>query len=182
MNDKIVAIVGMCGSGKSELTALFCADGFQSIHFGDVTQMEIKRRGMTVCEANERAIREEVRKEYGLGAYAILLLPEIEKAAEHSRVVLDGLYSWSEYKYLREKLGDRLVILAMVTGAGVRKARLANRPVRPLTAAEVDSRDHSEIENLEKGGPIAIADYYIDNNGDFEALKAQYEALKKNWN
>ena len=37
-------------------------------------------------------------------------------------------------------------------------------------------------QNLEKGGPIAIADYYIDNNGDFEALKAQYEALKKNWN
>ena len=25
MNDKIVAIVGMCGSGKSERTALFCA-------------------------------------------------------------------------------------------------------------------------------------------------------------
>ena len=114
-------------------------------------------------------------------SYAILLLPEIEKAAEHSRVVLDGLYSWSEYKYLREKLGDRLVVLALVTGSGVRKERLAKRPIRPLTAAEVDSRDHSEIENLEKGGPIAIADYYIDNNGSFDSLKAQYAALKKNW-
>ena len=112
----------------------------------------------------------------------LMALPKIEAGLKEGNVVLDGLYSWSEYKYLREKLGDRLVILAMVTGAGVRKARLANRPVRPLTAAEVDSRDHSEIENLEKGGPIAIADYYIDNNGDFEALKTQYEALKKNWN
>lgn len=181
MSDKIIAIVGMCGSGKSELAALFCADGYKSIHFGDVTQIEMKRRGMTVCEANERIVREDVRKQYGLGAYAILLLPEIEKAAADSKLVLDGLYSWSEYKYLRQKLGDRLVVLALVTGAGVRKARLAKRPVRPLTEKEVDSRDHSEIENLEKGGPIAIADYYIDNNGDFDALKAQYEALKKEW-
>ena len=107
--------------------------------------------------------------------------PKLKKAAKESRVVLDGLYSWSEYKYLREKLGDRLVILALVTGAGVRKARLANRPVRPLTSSEVDSRDYAEIENLEKGGPIAIADYYIDNNGDFDALKAQYEKLKPYW-
>ena len=181
MNHPIVALVGMCGSGKSVVTEFFTAEGYTSIHFGGVTQAELRRRGMTVCEANERSIREELRREMGLGAYAIILYPEILEASEKGPVVLDGLYSWSELKYLRERLGDRLTVVAVVTGAGTRRARLATRTVRPLTAAEMDSRDTSEIENLEKGGPIAAADYYLTNEGTLEELRAQYDGLKANF-
>ena len=60
-----------------------------------------------------------------------------------------------------------------------RKERLKNRKIRHLTAKEVDGRDYAEIENIEKGGPIAIADYYIMNNGDVESLKAQFEEFMK---
>lgn len=175
--NRVIAVVGMCGSGKSELTGMFRADGYDSIHFGDVTMNEMKRRGMKVCEKNERAIREEVRAKYGLGAYAILLLPEIMEKAEKTPLVLDGLYSWSEYKILKEKLGDLLQVWAIVTDASVRRERLAHRPVRPLTAEEVDRRDAAEIENLEKGGPIAAADRFLVNNGPLDELRAQYAAL-----
>jgi len=48
-----------------------------------------------------------------------------------------------------------------------------------LTAEETDRRDAAEIENLEKGGPIAAADYYVTNEGDLDALRASYEELKK---
>ena len=34
-----------------------------------------------------------------------------------------------------------------------------------------------EIENLEKGGPIAAADHFIDNNGNYEQFRASVEAL-----
>lgn len=178
MNHPIVALVGMCGSGKSVATELFTSDGYTSIHFGGVTQAELRRRGMPVCEANERSIREELRRELGLGAYAIILYPQILEASQKGPVVLDGLYSWSELKYLRERLGDRLTVVAIIAGTGTRKARLATRVVRPLTSAETDSRDASEIENLEKGGPIAAADHYLNNEGTLEELRAQYEALK----
>lgn len=176
---KIIAIVGMCGSGKSELTKLFLEDGYQNIHFGDVTMNIMKERGMPVCEANERQVREEVRAKYGLGAYAIILLPEILQKASETPLVLDGLYSWSELKYLREKLGDGVTVLAVVTNRGIRKERLGSRTVRPLSGEDTDRRDAAEIENLEKGGPIAAADHFIMNNGSFEELKAAYEALKK---
>ena len=175
--NRVIAVVGMCGSGKSELTRMLREDGFDSIHFGDVTMNEMKRRGLPICESNERAIREEVRARYGLGAYAILLLPDILDKAEKAPLVLDGLYSWSEYKILKEKLGNLLEVWAIVTNASVRKQRLANRAVRPLTAEEVDRRDAAEIENLEKGGPIAAADRFLVNNGTIEELKAQYHAL-----
>ena len=39
------------------------------------------------------------------------------------------------------------------------------RPGRSYNRAEAIDRDLSEIENLEKGGPIAYADYFIFNNG-----------------
>jgi hypothetical protein cdiviTM7_00773 len=30
---------------------------------------------------------------------------------------------------------------------------------------EIQERDYTEVENIEKGGPIAMADYYILNDG-----------------
>ena len=42
---------------------------------------------------------------------------------------------------------------------------------------ESAERDKTEIENLEKGGPIAIADYYIDNSGTIEELQQNVKKL-----
>jgi len=36
---------------------------------------------------------------------------------------------------------------------------------RNFTREEARSRDYAEIENMEKGGPIAMADYLIKNVG-----------------
>jgi dephospho-CoA kinase len=42
---------------------------------------------------------------------------------------------------------------------------------------EAVSRDHAEIENIEKGGPIALADYTIVNNGSRENLVGQLDRI-----
>ena len=168
----IVAVVGMCGSGKSVATEVFTAAGWRKVYFGGITMEELEARGLPKTEANEKAVREGLRAQYGLAAYAVKLYDRIAAFAEEGNVVLDGLYSWSEYTYLKERLGDRLRVLAIVTDRQKRYDRLAGRAVRPLTAQEAASRDQAEIENLEKGGPIAIADTYLTNNGSAEALTA----------
>ena len=173
--NKAVAVVGMCGSGKSVLCSYFTNMGWDSVYFGGVAVSQLKKSGTPVNEVNERAIRERLRSELGMGAFAIILKDEILDKLSRSNVVLDGLYSWSEYVILKELLGDDLVVLAVVTNSGIRKQRLESRTVRPLTAEMVDSRDVAEIENLEKGGPIAKADYYVMNNGAEEELKKQFD-------
>jgi hypothetical protein len=45
--------------------------------------------------------------------------------------------------------------------------------VRPLTAGQASSRDRSEIENINKGGPIAMADFTIINEATLEELNRQ---------
>ena len=175
---KVVAVVGMCGSGKSEITNMFIRDGYKKIYFGDVTLREVKRNGLEVNEKNEKATRESLRAEHGKSAYAKILLPDITEAMKETDVVLDGMYSWSEYKYLKDNLDTELVILAVVTNRSVRQARLKNRPIRPLDQKNAEARDIAEIENIEKGGPIAFADYYVMNNDSLENLSKQYEEFK----
>ena len=175
--NKAVAVVGMCGSGKSVLCNYFCDLGWQKVYFGGVTVSQLIKNGQQVNEQNERAMRESLREKYGMGAFAILLKDEIVERLQSGNVVLDGLYSWAEYKILKEILGEQLVIVAVVTNCGIRKQRLATRTFRPLTSEQVDSRDVAELENLDKGGPIAKADYYILNNGTEAELKQQFEQL-----
>ena len=49
--------------------------------------------------------------------------------------------------------------------------------MRPLTPEQVTSREYAEIENTEKGGPIANADFTVLNNGDREQTYAQLEHI-----
>ena len=167
---KVVALVGMPGTGKSVVTGYFEDKGFIKIYFGAVTVEEVERRGLPLNEVNEKTVREEFREEHGMAAYAILNLPKIKEALKSRDVIIDGLYSWSEYKVLKEGFGDNLTVLCVASHRQARYDRFAKRPVRPLTEVEVKSRDYSEIENLEKGGPIAIADYTVLNAGTVDDL------------
>ena len=86
---KIVALVGMAGSGKSEVARYFEKNGYVRIRFGDITDIEVKKRGLPLNEANERQVREQLRREHGMAAYAKLNLPRIDETLQKSNVVLD---------------------------------------------------------------------------------------------
>ncbi len=168
----IIAVVGMPGSGKSVVCDYIEKHGFTKIHFGGLTIDEVKKRGLPVSEKNEKKIREELRKKHGKGAYTLLHLEKIKKAHETGRVLIDGLYSWDEYKILKKEFGDKLLIMAVYASPKTRYARLATRALRPLTKKEAEQRDCAEIEQLDKGGPIAMADVVIINEGNKENLVA----------
>ncbi|HWA07098.1 MAG TPA: AAA family ATPase [Ignavibacteria bacterium] len=174
--NKIIAVVGMCGSGKSEAVKFFVDSGYKRVYFGEVVMNEMKRLGLEVNEANERATRENLRKEFGMGAMAVKSLPIIEEFMKQSNVVIESLYSWEEFKILKEKFGDAFKLLTIYTTKELRYERLLKRPFRPLTNDESKSRDISEIEKLDKGGPIAYTDYLIMNDGSLDEMN---EELKK---
>ncbi len=170
---KVVSIVGMAGSGKSEVAKVFESNGFKKIRFGDITDEEIRKRGLELNEENERYIRQQLRKEHGMAAYAKLNLPNIDALLKSSDVVIDGLYSWEEYTLLKNRYGDRFYVVAVWASPRTRYQRLMNRPVRPLTMQEAASRDIAELENTNKGGPIAMADFTIINESSLEDLRLE---------
>jgi dephospho-CoA kinase len=174
---KVVSIVGMTGSGKSEVAGLFRDRGFTTVRFGDITDEEVKKQGLKLTEENERPARERIRKEHGMDAYAKLSLPRIDTALRTSNVVVDGLYSWEEYTCLKKHYGDNFIVVAVWASPQSRYARLGSRKTRPLTPEEAASRDHAEIENLNKGGPIAMADFTVLNESSMSDLKKQVERI-----
>ncbi len=170
---KVVSIVGMAGAGKSEVAKLFEENGFTRIRFGDVTDEEVRKRGLELNEENERYIRELLRQNQGMAAYAKLNLPAIDSALRRSDVVVDGLYSWEEYTFLKEYYGRDFYLVAVWASPETRYARLAGRENRGLTPGEAASRDKAEIENINKGGPIAMADSTIINEASLDDLKKE---------
>jgi dephospho-CoA kinase len=174
---KVIAIVGMAGSGKSEVARVFEDAGFKKVRFGDITDAELQKRDLPRNEDNERIIREELRIEYGMGAYAQLNIPKIDRLLETDNVVVDGLYSWEEYVNLKQKYGDRLSVLAVWSSPASRYSRLSNRQIRPLTLEEAESRDKTEIENSDKGGPIAMADFTVINETSIDELREETKKI-----
>jgi dephospho-CoA kinase len=174
---KVVSIVGMSGPGKSEVAAFFEQQGFARIRFGDITDREVEKRGLPLNEENERYVRELLRKEHGMSAYAELNLPRIDAALDSSSVVVDGLYSWEEYLYLKNHYGNDFCVVAVASSPQTRYDRLKDRVRRGLTPEEAASRDRAEIENLNKGGPIAMADYTIINESALENLQEEVERI-----
>lgn len=182
---KIIALVGMCGSGKSTIADTLVRKGFQFIRFGQITLDIVRERGLEPTEENERPIREDVRKKHGMAAYAILNIPKIDELLKKGNVVIDGLYSWEEYLELKKKYGESFVCLAVYASPETRYRRLTSRKYepskdermrnRPSTIEQTQSRDYSEIEALHKAGPIAMADFTIVNEGSFEDLNKKLE-------
>jgi len=161
---KLIAVVGMTGSGKSELTRIFEKKKYTRIRFGDLTDEIIKERGLDFNENNERIIRESLRKEHGMGAYALLNIPKVKAALQKNHTIIDGLYSWEEYQLLKQEF-PKMVVLAIYAPPSLRYERLVDRNIRPLTFEQSKDRDKKEIENLNKAAPIAMADYTITNVG-----------------
>jgi dephospho-CoA kinase len=171
-NLKIVAFVGLAGSGKSTAVKYFTEKGYPKVYFGGVILKAMEEAGIERTAHSEAVFREEIREKNGKDFVANKIVEQIHHlaAAGQHRIIADGIYTWTEYQVLKKAFPGELEIVAIVSPRHLRYHRLSERAVRPFTATEAHERDITEIEHLEKGGPIAIADHYVINDGSVEEL------------
>ena len=144
---KILAIVGMCGSGKSTAIDYLTERKIPKIYFGGVILKGMEEAGIEDTPENEKKFREEIREKEGKDFVVNRVVKEAKNLIEagQKRIVLDGLYSWTEYKILRQEFPTEMTVVAIT----------------------------------EKGGPIAIADYYVDNSADIKTFHDNFAELCK---
>ena len=175
----IFAVVGLAGTGKSSVVGILeeILDA-PVVYFGGVVVAEVRRRGLEVTEATERMVREGLRAEHGMSAIAQLAGNDVdEHFTTHREIIIDGLYSYAECELLNERFPGLVSLIAVHATKAIREERLAHRPVRPLSAAELHSRDMREIRTLDKATAIALADHHILNNAGVAELRDQVAAI-----
>ena len=59
-------------------------------------------------------MREDLRKEFGMGVMAIKSIDKIKDFLKISNVVVESLYSWEEYKILNKEFGDSFKLLEYI--------------------------------------------------------------------
>jgi dephospho-CoA kinase len=178
---KIIAILGLPGSGKSEVIKyLIKKHGWPKVYFGDVTFDELKKRGLEINEKNERTVREDIRKKSGFSYYPKQVIKKINEIKNAKVVLVESLYAWQEFLILKNKFKNDLVTIAVYAKPEVRYDRLGKRKKRPLSRKEAQSRDYAQIENLFQGGPISMADYTIINESSRKELNKQLDKIIKN--
>ncbi len=177
--NKLIALVGMSGSGKSVATSYLEEKGYNKIYFGGVIYKKMEEAGIEITPDSQKEFREELRRKEGMGVVAKILLKDIEESFEKQDTVLDGLYSWDEYLILKEKFPCALKLICVCSDKKIRYNRVSMRKDRPFNLEDIKKRDIGEIENSAKGGPIAYADYYILNNGSLDSYYERLEEILK---
>ncbi len=172
----IIAITGLPGAGKTEASKFFKQKGLATIYFGKSVIDEIKKRGLSDTEENRKKIREELRKKYGNEAMAMLNMDKIEEALKKNTiVVIDGLRSWEEYIYLKQKLPKvKTYILCVYTDKNIRFNRLEIRNGSKLAE---EQRDLDQLIRLNMAPTLAYADFIIKNNFSLEDLHDKLEQV-----
>ena len=139
----------------------------------------MKNRGIEDTAENEKLFRDDLSAAKNNDSIVNIISSQIHNlinAGQH-RIIVDGLYSWTEYKTLKHEFSGELTVVAVVAPKRIRHRRLTARPIRPLSQYEADQRDWSDIGDLEKGGPIAIADQFIINDDSMDKLYTQIDTV-----
>ena len=181
---KIIALVGLAGSGKSTATDYLKQKGYPSVYFGGVVMKALKDENLEITPANEKMMRTKLREDFGKDIIVNKIVEQIQNLIKsgQKRIIADGLYTWTEYKILKKHFPTELKVIALVPPKNLRHKRISSRPERSMTLVEINDRDFNEIEVLEKGGPIAIADYFIVNKNSNLRTRLKIDKILKEIN
>lgn len=171
---KVICIVGMPGSGKSEVLEIFKENDIPTFNMGDViTKLEPEARGITdVNEYVESDIREDIRKKLGPAAVAIRTVEEIRKL-DGETVAIGGIHTFEELEYFKKELDNNFMLLAINCKEEIRRLRISVRADRPMSAEEFEHREKKYNEIFDVPKLMAESDRCIENNGTKEELKEQ---------
>ncbi len=142
-NVKILAVVGMSGSGKSTAIKYLEDKGIPSVYFGGVIYRAMEEAGVerTADGESEKVFRQEIREREGKDFVVLRVIKMVRDliAAGQRRIVLDGLYSWTEYKMLKAEFpGEVMSTVAVVCEKDLRHRRVGERKDRAFDVEAIN--------------------------------------------
>jgi dephospho-CoA kinase len=172
---KVLAIVGMPGSGKAIVSKAASSRGIPVLVCGDVVREETKKRGLAPTPENTGKVMLAIRQEEGPAVVAERLITKIASSAA-PLLVVEGVRSMAEVEALRRN--HTVVIVAVHASPKTRYDRLVarGRSDDPKSWEEFAERDAREL-SVGIGDVIALAQEMLINEASFEDMSAASEAV-----
>ena len=180
MAKKLILITGMSGSCKTTLANHFRDRGVSVITMGDVIRDLAKRKGLPPSPETLGQLATEIRKQKGNDAVARLCIEKI-RAMPNKVVLVDGIRSIQEVNVFSEVFEVVLVTVFASQQTRYKRLRTRGRSDDPHDLSTFKLRDAREL-SFSLGHAIALADFLVLNEDNFEALKKQFERLLNHYN
>lgn len=170
---RVVAVVGLPGSGKSEAAKVARELDIPVVTMGDVIRQACRDRGLDPA-THHGAVAEALREEDGPAAVADRTVPVVEEALEeHEVALIDGVRSDAELDRFREAFGEDLELIRIEAPDEARAERLDLRG-RDAGAADggesLAERDRREL-GFGMAAAMEQADVVIRNDASLEAFR-----------
>jgi len=161
---KVIGVVGLPASGKSEFSKIAAGMGIPVIVMGDMIRRAVSEAGLEPNDTNFGATANRLRDEGGMDAIARLCVPEIENQSA-PLVLVDGIRGDSEVALFRHHFSG-FKLISIDSSFENRLARIAARARSDdfTTADALRNRDERELKwGLLKA--LKSADLHISNEG-----------------
>ncbi len=176
---KIIAFVGMPGSGKSEASAVARRLNIPVVSMGDVVREETARRGLPPTDENIGGVGTKLRREEGMDAIAKRCVPRI-RLQNSSVVVIDGTRNIDEINYFKKQFGNNFKLVAIQAPFELRFERVKKRARSDDMSSVDELKRRDERENgwgLDKA--IEKADIILENTDSLEKFQNEIKKLFK---
>ncbi|CAN7642354.1 AAA family ATPase [Phenylobacterium sp. LjRoot219] len=178
----LVAVAGLSAAGKTTAVEHLEALGVgRVLYVGRLVHEAVRQQGLTLTPANERRVREELRRREGADVFAARALESLRQSKLSGAPLIDAICVREEADRYRRELSGGLVILAIEADFEKRAARAASRPEKPLDREDLVARDRLECETFRLLDVLAAADHRLSNNGELADFKADLSALAATW-
>ncbi|WP_457253136.1 ribonuclease H-like domain-containing protein [Pedococcus sp. P5_B7] len=165
-----VIISGKIAAGKTSLGRAIAEAGFTYGVYSEVVADECRNRGLGTGRNVMQQIGLEMHRELGQRELGRRLL---EKSPVAAPVAIDGARWLEDIAYMREQTAGNLIHVHMNTDREERRKRFAVRGGTDEEFERADSHQvEGEIEQLE-----ALADYRLNNSGDYDRLSKEVEHI-----
>jgi dCMP deaminase len=183
MRKIFMGLTGSIASGKGVVSDFLKKKGFVYMSLSDELREVARERKVELTRKNLQDLGNSLRAEEGSEALAKYIGKKID-AQQYSKAVIDGIRNPGEVNYLRNNLKN-FFLIAVDAPEQIRFERMfaRNRESDPRTLEDflvVDRRDKG-IGEAETGQGVgkcmALADYNLINDKDFESISAEIEKL-----
>lgn len=171
----LIGVVGLQGSGKTEVAKALAGLDVPCVRMGDVVLEELRRLGDEINEANVARVANELRQREGLGAIAKRCIPIIQARGEEKRaVVVEGIRGIAEVEEFLRTFGDGFRLVAVWASERTRFERVVSR----ARADDVGSFEKFRRKDLRElrwglGEALALADFMVVNEGTLEEIRSR---------